>query len=68
MIGLCKTEVIRLRGPWRSLEDVEFAVLERVWWFNHKRLLERLGYLPPVEYEETYYSRKKAPGLDAVLN
>lgn len=69
VIGLFKTEVIRLRGPWRSLEEVEFAVLEWVWWFNHKRLLEPLGYLPPVEYEEHYYnSRTEEPLLEAVLN
>ncbi|GAG45493.1 unnamed protein product, partial [marine sediment metagenome] len=40
MIGLFKTEVIRRRGPWRSLEGVEFATLEWVWWFNYHRLLE----------------------------
>jgi putative transposase len=55
VIGLFKTEVIRRRGPWRSLEDVEFATLEWVWWFNYHRLLEPIGYLPPVEYEENYY-------------
>ena len=55
VIGLFKTEVIRKRGPWRGLEDVEFATLEWVWWFNHRRLLEPLGYVPPSEYEEAYY-------------
>ena len=55
VIGLFKTEVIRKRGPWRGLEDVEFATLEWVWWFNHRRLLEPLGYVPPAEYEEAYY-------------
>ena len=68
VIGLFKTEVIRRRGPWRGLEEVEFAVLEWVWWFNHHRLLEGLGYLPPAEYEEAYYSRSEAQVLDAVLN
>jgi len=68
VIGLFKTEVIRQRGPWRSLEDVEFAVLEWVWWFNHYRLLESLGYLPPAEYEEAFYSRTEAQAFDAVLN
>ena len=52
VIGLFKTEVIRKRGPWRNIEDVEFATLEWVWWFNHHRLLEPIGYVPPVEYEE----------------
>lgn len=68
VIGLFKTEVIRQRGPWRSLEDVEFAVLEWVWWFNEHRLLEPLGYLPPAEYEEAFYSRREAQALAAVLN
>ena len=49
VIGLFKTEVIRRRGPWRTLEDVEFAVLEWVWWFNHHRLLEPIGSLPATE-------------------
>jgi putative transposase len=60
VIGLFKTEVIRQRGPWRSLEDVEFAVLEWVWWFNHHRLLEPLGYVPPAEYEEAFYRQQEA--------
>ena len=51
VIGLFKTEVIRQKGPWRHLEDVEFATLEWVWWFNNKRLLEPIGYIPPAEYE-----------------
>ena len=55
VIGLFKTEVIRRRGPWRHLEEVEFATLEWVDWFNTRRLLEPIGYLPPVEYEEVYY-------------
>lgn len=68
VIGLFKTEVIRLGGPWRTLEDVELAVLEWVWWFNHKRLLEPLGYLPPAEYEQAFYRRSEEPFLEAVLN
>ena len=43
VIGLFKTEVIRRRGPWRSLEAVKFATLEWVDWFNHRRLLEPIG-------------------------
>ena len=54
VIGLFKTEVIRQHGPWRSFEDVEFATLEWVWWFNHQRLLEPLGYLPPAEFEAQF--------------
>jgi transposase InsO family protein len=67
VIGLFKTEVIRRRGPWRGLEDVEFATLEWVWWFNHHRLLEPLGYVPPVEYEEASYCRRETQDLAAAL-
>lgn len=55
VIGLFKTEVIRRRGPWRSIDDVEFAVLEWVDWFNHRRLLEPIGMIPPAEHEDNYY-------------
>jgi putative transposase len=51
VIGLFKTEVIRRKGPWRHLEAVEFATLDWVDWFNHRRLLEPIGYVPPAEYE-----------------
>ena len=57
VIGLFKTEVIRRRGPWRSLETVEFATLEWVDWFNNRRLLEPIGYIPPAEYEARYYEQ-----------
>lgn len=67
VIGLFKTEVIRRRGPWRNVEDVEFATLEWVWWFNYHRLLEPIGYVPPVEYEEAYYRRQEAPTELATL-
>jgi len=62
VIGLYKTEVIRRRGPWRSLEDVELATLEWVWWFNTHRLLGPIGYMPPAEREEQYY-RQRAEAL-----
>ena len=51
IIGLFKTEIVRRKGPWRHLEAVEFATLEWVDWFNHRRLLEPIGYVPPAEYE-----------------
>jgi transposase InsO family protein len=54
VIGLFKTEVIHRRGPWRTLEAVEFAVLAWVDWFNTRRLLEPLGHVPPAEYEARY--------------
>lgn len=61
VIGLFKTEVIRRRGPWRGLEDVEFATLEWVFWFNHARLLAPIGYVPPAEYEAAYFRGQSAP-------
>ena len=51
---LYKAEVIHRRGPWRSFEAVEYATLESVDWFNHRRLLESIGNIPPVEAEEQY--------------
>jgi transposase InsO family protein len=56
VIGLFKTEVIQRKGPWRHLEAVEFATLEWVDWFNTRRLLEPIGYVPPAEYEARYYA------------
>jgi putative transposase len=57
VIGLFKTEVIRRLGPWRHLEAVEFATLDWVDWFNTRRLLEPIGYVPPAEYEARYYEQ-----------
>jgi putative transposase len=55
IIGLYKTEVIRRGGPWRHVEAVEFATLEWVHWFNHHRLLEPIGHVPPAKLEASYY-------------
>ena len=66
IIGLFKAEVIRQQGPWRNLEAVEFAVLRWVHWFNERRLLEPLGYLPPAEFEAEYY-RSAVAAEEAVL-
>jgi putative transposase len=68
VIGLFKTEVIRRRRPWRAIEDVEFAVLEWVSWFNTQRLLAPLGYVPPAEYEERCHRSREALVLAAGLN
>jgi putative transposase len=54
VIGLFKTEVIRRQGPWRHLEAVAFATLTWIDWFNNRRLLEPIGYVPPAEYEARY--------------
>jgi len=58
-IGLFTTEVIRRRGPWRSVEAVECATLAWVEWFNNRRLLEPLGYVPPAEFEALYCQQAK---------
>jgi transposase InsO family protein len=52
--GFYKAGVIHRRGPWRSFEAVEYATLERVDWFDHRRLLEPIGNVPPAEAEERY--------------
>jgi len=54
--GLYKAEVIHRHGPWRSAEAVEFATLTWVDWFNNRRLLEPIGYVPPAEAEASYYA------------
>ena len=65
VIGLFKAEVIHQRGPWRSFEAVEFATLEWVDWFNHRRLLEPIGNIPPAEAEERYYAMLETPAMAA---
>ena len=65
IIGLFKTEVIRRRGPWRCLEDAEFATLEWVHSFNDHRLLGPIGNIPPVEFEEAYCRSQEAPAMMA---
>ena len=57
VIGLYKTELIRNRGPWRDLDHVEYATLEYIDWFNHRRLLEPIGNIPPAEKETNHYSQ-----------
>src|SRR5213592_1165363 len=64
VIGLYKTEVIHRRGPWKGVEEVEFATLEWVAWYNTRRLLEPLGYVPPDEFERAYYRRQAAASAE----
>jgi putative transposase len=61
IFGLYKTEVIRRNGPWRNLEEVEFATLEWVDWFNHRRLLGSIGNVPPAEFEARYKEQQNGP-------
>jgi len=65
VIGLFKTEVIRRRGPWRSLEAVEYATLEWVDWYNTRRLLEPIGNVPPAEAEARYYAQLEPAAMAA---
>ena len=65
IIGLFKTELIRRHGPWRGPEAVEFATLGWVDWFNHRRLLEPIGNIPPAEAEARYYAQLEEPALAA---
>ena len=58
IIGLYKTELIRRRGPWKGLDEVEYATLEWVDWFNHRRLLGPIGHVPPAELEAAYHQRE----------
>jgi transposase InsO family protein len=65
--GLFKTEVIRnpKRGPWKNMDDVEYATLEWVEWFNNRRLLEPIGNIPPAEYEKQYYDSVEGSAMAA---
>jgi transposase InsO family protein len=63
--GLYKGEVIHRRGPWRNFEAVEFATLEWVDWFNHRRLLEPIGNIPPAEAEARYYASNNQAAIAA---
>jgi putative transposase len=65
VIGLFKTEVIRRRGPWRSLDAVEYATLEWVDWYNTRRLLEPIGNMPPAEAEARYYAQLEPVAMAA---
>jgi putative transposase len=60
LIGLFKTEPIKPGGPWRTVEQVEIATLEYVDWFNHRRLFEACGDIPPAELEAAHYRQHTA--------
>jgi putative transposase len=59
--GLYKTELIRRRGPWKGLDDVELATLAWVDWYNHRRLHSACDNLPPAEYEARSTSAPTTP-------
>ena len=58
--SLYKAEVIRHRGPWRGIDPVEFATAEWIDWYNHRRLHEYCGDIPPAELEEAFYAQQRA--------
>jgi putative transposase len=66
MIGLYKTELIRRRGPWKGIDDLEYATLEWVDWFNHRRLLEPIGDVPPAEFEAVHHRREDPSRTDGL--
>ena len=65
IIGLYKTELIRQRGPWKHIDDVEFATLEWVDWFNNRRLFQPIGDVPPAEFEMAYYRQQDESAMAA---
>jgi putative transposase len=65
--GLYKAELIHRRAPWKTKQAVEVATLEWVAWFNHHRLMEPLGYIPPAEAEANYYKELRTNVAEPVL-
>jgi putative transposase len=55
VIGLYKTECVRHEGPFRGVDDLEFATMSWVWWFNEIRLHGEIGHVPPIEFEHDHY-------------
>ena len=58
--NLYKTELIRQQGPWRTVEQVELATLEWVWWWNNQRLHGELDMMTPLEVEAAYYAAQES--------
>ena len=66
--SLFKAELVRNRGPWKNIDDLEIATAEYIDWFNHRRLHGEIGMIPPVELEDTYHHNHPAPvPADAAL-
>jgi putative transposase len=59
IIGLYKSELITMRGPWRTVEDVELATLAWVHWWNSTRLQSAIGDIPPDEFEAAHYAQQQ---------
>ncbi len=61
--GIFKAEVIHRKGPWRNFDDVEYATLEWVDWFNNRRLLGPIGYVSPSAYEQDHFRQRQSPAM-----
>jgi len=59
--SLFKAELVRNRGPWKNIDDLEIAVAEYIDWYNHRRLHGEIGLVPPAEHEDHYYRHNPAP-------
>jgi transposase InsO family protein len=59
--SLFKAELVRNKGPWKNIDDLEIAVAEYIDWFNHRRLHGEIGLIPPAEYEDNHYRHNPAP-------
>jgi putative transposase len=59
--SLFKAELVRNKGPWKNIDDLEIAVAEYIDWFNHRRLHGEIGLVPPAEYEDNHYRHNPAP-------
>ena len=61
--SLFKAELVRNRGPWKNIDDLEIAVAEYIDWFNHRRLHGEIGLVPPVEFEDDHYRHNPVGAL-----
>jgi putative transposase len=59
--SLFKAELVRNKGPWKNIDDLEIAVAEYIDWFNHRRLHGEIGLVPPAEHEDNHYRHNPAP-------
>lgn len=68
--SLFKAELVRHRGPWKNIDELEIAIAEYIDWFNHQRLHGEIGLVPPVEYEQAYdqHHTVPAPAETALLS
>ncbi|QSR29111.1 hypothetical protein CFI00_01070 [Nocardioides sp. S5] len=59
--SLFKAELVRNKGAWKNIDDLEIAVAEYIDWFNHRRLHGEIGLIPPAEYEDNHYQHTTTP-------